>query len=139
MLGISAVSPPISAQPASSQPRAMPFDHGGRGIHVEPAAGEVIEEEQRFGALHQDVIDAHRHQVLADGVVAVPLEGQLELGADAVGAGHQHRLAELLRDLEQRAETADAGQHFLAHGALGEGLDASTSASPASISTPASR
>jgi len=25
MPGISAVSPPISAQPASSQPRAMPF------------------------------------------------------------------------------------------------------------------
>ncbi len=124
MLGISAVSPPISAQPASSQPRAMPFDHGRRRIHIEPAAGEVIEEEQRLGTLYQDVIDAHRHQVLADRVVAVPLEGQLELGADAVGARHQHRFAIFLRKLEQRAEAADAGQHFRPHGAPGGRLDA---------------
>jgi hypothetical protein len=52
------------------------------------------------------------------------LEGELELGADAVGAGDQHRLLVLLRQLEQRAEAADAGQHLGAHGALGEGLDA---------------
>jgi hypothetical protein len=124
MLGISAVSPPISAQPASSQPLGDAFDHGGGGIHVEPAAGEVIEEEQRLGALHQDVIDAHRHQVLPDRVVAVPLEGQLELGADAVGARHQHRFAILFRNLEQRAEAADAGQHLRTHGALRRWLDA---------------
>ena len=51
-------------------------------------------------------------------------EGELELGADAVGAGHQHRLAVALADLEQAAEAADAGQHLGAHGALGERLDA---------------
>jgi hypothetical protein len=100
------------------------FDHGGGGIHVELAAGEVVEEEQRLGALHQDVVDAHGDQVLADGVVAVPVEGQLELGADAVGAGDQHRLAIFLRDLEQGAEAADAGEHFGAHGALRRRLDA---------------
>jgi hypothetical protein len=56
--------------------------------------------------------------------MTVELEGQLELGADAVGAGHQHRLAEFLRHFEQRAEPADAAQHLRAHRALGEWLDA---------------
>jgi hypothetical protein len=107
MLGISAVSPPISGR-----------------VHVQLAAGEVVEEEQRLGALHQDVVDAHRHQILAHGVMAVQLEGQLELGAHAVRAGHQHWLLELLREFEQRAESADAGHHAFTHGALGERLDA---------------
>jgi hypothetical protein len=84
---------------------------------------EVVEEEQRLGALHEDVVDAHRHQILAHGVVAVELERQLELGAHAVGARNQHRLLVLLRQLEQRAETADAGHHAFAHGALGKRLD----------------
>ena len=51
-------------------------------------------------------------------------ERELELGADAVGAGDQHRLAEALADLEQRAEAADAGQHFGPQRALRERLDA---------------
>jgi peptidoglycan/xylan/chitin deacetylase (PgdA/CDA1 family) len=88
------------------------------------AAGEVVEEEQRLGALHQDVVHAHRHQVLAHRVVAVQLEGQLQLGADAVGAGDQHRLPVFLRDLEEGAEAADAGHHLGAQGASGERLDA---------------
>ena len=102
----------------------MPWITRGGDVHVELAAGEVVEEEQRFGALHQNVVHAHRHQVDADGVVPVELERELELGADAIGAGDQHRLAITLRDLEQRAETADAGQHLWAHGAPGERLDA---------------
>ena len=53
---------------------------------VELAAGEVVEEEQRLGALDQDVVDAHRDEVDADRVVAVERERELELGADAVGA-----------------------------------------------------
>ena len=50
--------------------RGDALDHVGGGVDVELAAGEVVEEEQRLGALHQDVVDAHRHQVDADGVVA---------------------------------------------------------------------
>ncbi len=48
----------------------------------------------------------------------------VELGADAVGAGDEHRLAEPLADLDQRAEAADAGEHLRAHRAPGVGLDA---------------
>ena len=51
-------------------------------------------------------------------------ERELELRADAVGAGDEHRLAKALADLEQPAEAADARQHFGAQRALGERLDA---------------
>jgi len=60
--------------------------HRRRGIDIQLAAGKVVEEKQRLGALHQHVVDAHGHQVDAHRVVQLPLEGQLELGAHAVGA-----------------------------------------------------
>ena len=50
-------------------------------------------------------------------------EGELELGADPVGAGDQHRLPVALRQLDERAEAADAGDHLRAQRALGERLD----------------
>jgi hypothetical protein len=56
--------------------------------------------------------------------MAVQLEGQLQLGAHAVGARDQHGLLELLGKFEQGAEPADAGHHAFAHGALGKRLDA---------------
>ena len=96
--------------------------HGG--LDVELAGGEIVEEEQRFRALHQHVVHAHRDQVLADAVVAVELLGQDQLGAHAVGAGDQHRLAIAAREVEQAAEQAHAAQHFRAHRALHQRFDA---------------
>ena len=76
------------------------------------AGGEVVQEEQRLGALHHDVVDAHRHQVDADGVVDAGLDRDLQLGADAVGAGDQHRIDESRRlQVEQRAEAAEPAHH----------------------------
>ncbi len=56
-------------------------------------------------------------EVLADGVVPVHGEGELELGADAVGAGDEHGLA-VFFDIEgeQAAETADLAEHLRAVG-----------------------
>ena len=54
----------------------------------------------------------------------VKAQRQLQLRADAVGAGDEHRLAVALADLEQRAEAADAGQHLRAQRPLRERLDA---------------
>ena len=71
---------------------------------------EIIEEEQRHRALHGDVVDAVVHQVFADRVVPAGEEGDLQLGADAVGGADQHRLAES-GELVARAEAADVGQH----------------------------
>jgi hypothetical protein len=98
-------------------------DHAHGDRLVELAAGEIIEEEERLGALHEHVVHAHRHQVDADPVVASERECELQLGADAVGAGDEDRLLVLLRDRAQRAEAAQARQHLRAHGAPGERLD----------------
>jgi hypothetical protein len=94
------------------------------GVYVQLSAREVIEEENRLGTLHQNVVHTHGYQILPDRIMTVELEGQLELGAYAVGAGHQHRFAEFLRHFEQRAKPADAAQHLRAHRALREWLDA---------------
>ena len=75
------------------------------------------------GALHEHVVHTHRHQVDADPVVAPERERELQLGADAVGAGDEDRLLVLLRDRAQRAEAAQPRQHLRSHGALGERLD----------------
>jgi len=99
-------------------------DHGRGRVHREPAAGEIIEEKQRLGALHENVVDAHRHEVDAHRVVLVPRKREPQLGADAVRAGDQHGLAVFLRHFKQRPEPAYAGQHPFAQGALGERLDA---------------
>ena len=124
MPGISAVSPPISAQPACSQPSAMPRDDRSATVDVQLAGGEVVEEEQRLGALHHHVVDAHGDQVDADGVVPAAVDRQPELGAHAVGAGDQHRLPVALGQLDQGAEAADAAQHLGAQRASHERLDA---------------
>ena len=60
--------------------------------------------------MHDDVVDAHRHQILADAVEQSGLDGDLELGADAVGGRHQHRILEARRlEIEQAAEAAQIG------------------------------
>ena len=98
--------------------------HDLRGdAHIEALANVVVEEEKRLGALDDDVIGAHRHQIDADGVVPVEGDRNLQLRADAIGAGHQHRLAILLRDLAERAKAADAGEHFRAQRLARVGLD----------------
>ena len=69
------------------------FDDAGRGRDLELAGGEVVEEEQRLGALADQVVDAHRHQVDADGVEPAGVDREPELGADAVGRGDEDRVA----------------------------------------------
>ena len=110
MPGISAVSPPISAQPAWRQPSAMPAIDALGDAGVELAGGEIVEEEQRLGALHDQVVDAHRDQVDADAVVPVVLDRELELGADAVVRRDQQRIGEARRlQIEEAAEAAEIG------------------------------
>ena len=94
MPGICAVSPPISAQPAFLQPRTMP-DELLKAMRIEPLGSHVIEEEKGLRAEDGDVVDAMVDQVLADSVVAIHEHGDLQLGADAVDAGHENGLAHL--------------------------------------------
>ena len=99
-------------------------DHADRGIDIELAGGEIVEEEQRLGTLHQHVVDAHGDQIDADRVVAIEHLRQFQLGADAIGAGHQHRLPVAAGQFEQRAESAESGHDFLAERARNQRFDA---------------
>ena len=57
-------------------------------------------------------------------VVAPGVDREAQLGADSVGSRYQHRLAIAVeRHLDQRAEAADAAQHFAAHRAPDARLD----------------
>lgn len=48
----------------------------------------VVEEEQRFGALHHEVVDRHGDEIDPDAVVDAGLDGDLDLGADAICRGN---------------------------------------------------
>ena len=112
MPGISAVSPPTSAAPAAAQPSAMPSITRAAAVDLEPAGGEIVEEEQRLGALADQVVDAHRDEVDADGVEPPGLDGELELGADPVGRGDEDRVGVAGGpQVEERAEPAEPRHH----------------------------
>ena len=91
---------------------------------VQLAGRVVVEEEQGLRALHDDVVDAHGDEVDADRVVPPGVDRKSQLGADAVGARYQHRLAVTGGQLHQGAEAADAGEHLGALRAAHERLDA---------------
>ena len=99
-------------------------DDRGGGLRIELAAGEIVEKEQRFGALHDEVVDRHRHQIDADAVMQPGLDRDLDLGADAVGGRHQHRILEAGGlEVEQSAEAADFGVGAGAGGGADHRLD----------------
>ncbi len=54
----------------------------------------------------------------------IEVQGQAQLGADAVGARDQHRLLVAGRDFAEGAEAAQAAHDFRPFGALGHALDA---------------
>ena len=93
-------------------------------VDVERAGGEIVEEEERLGALHDEVVDAHRDEVDADRAVLAALDGDLQLGADAVGRRDEDRVAEAGRlQVEERAEAAEPAEHAGRVGRRRGGLD----------------
>jgi hypothetical protein len=90
----------------------------------ELADGQVVLQEQRLGAADHEVVDDHRDQVAADGVVAVGGLRDGELGAHAVGGGREHRLAVPARaQREEPREAPDAAEHLGPGRGRGERLE----------------
>ena len=88
----------------------MPATTSRAVCDIELAASEIVEEEQRLGALHDKVVDAHGDQIDADAAVASAVDGDLELGAHAIIGGDQDRVLETARfEVEQAAEAAQIG------------------------------
>ena len=88
-------------------------DHVHGLLLIQHTGGEIVQKQQRFGAAHDDVVDAHSDKVDADGCVLAGFPGQRQFGADAVRTRDQHRLIEAAKvQLEQATEAPDTGQHF---------------------------
>lgn len=62
-----------------------------RDVNIQVTASEIVEKKQRFRALHEHVIGAHRDKIDTDRVMPVHLLRELEFGADAVGARYEYR------------------------------------------------
>ena len=68
--------------------------------------GDVVLQEQRFGSAHHQVVDHHRDQVQAHGVVLVHGLGHRKFGAHPIGGGGQYRLSVASPEREQAREAA---------------------------------
>lgn len=99
------------------------FDDTGCRVDIELAASKVVEEKERFRALNQNVIHAHRDEVDANRVVAPELESQFQFGSHTVGAGNEDRLAVTAGQLEQRTEAAQPPKNTFTQGFAGKWLD----------------
>ena len=93
-----------------------PAHDGRHRLGVETAPELVIEKEERLGPLADEVVDAHGHQVDADGAQALRLYGHGQLRPDAVRRSDQHRLVVTGGQGEQASEPADAADHLRSGG-----------------------
>src|SRR5207237_4342744 len=85
----------LAADQRAAGPLAALDDAGHDRLHprgVEPRDPDVVEEVEGGGAVDQEIVHAHGHEVDPDRVVPVGEEGDLQLAADAVGGGDEHRL-----------------------------------------------
>ena len=122
------------------------LDDFGGGGGVEGVEGEVVEEEEGFAALDDEVVDVHGNEVDADGVVFFEGGGDFDFGADAVGAGDEDGVfvvaAEEFFGVVEAEEAGEAA--VFAEDTRVEWVRwqrwrmRSTMVSPAAISTPAS-
>src|SRR3546814_8833308 len=82
-------------------------DDFGRDIVVELARRIIIEEKQRLGALHDQIVRTHRDQVDPDPVMFARFDRKLQLGADAVVRRNEQGVVEPRRlQVEKAAKTA---------------------------------
>ena len=104
--GTSATSAGTIWVPGTQQARDAGHNLFGH-IRSESSGGEIVEEEQRAGALHEDVVHAVVDQIDADRVVHAGHERDLELRADAIRARHEHGILHAGLEREQSAERTD--------------------------------
>ena len=101
------------------------LDDLSRDVGLQRPGREVVEKEQWPGPLDEDVVDAVVDQVDANRLVRIGEKRDFQLGADAVGAGHENRCLGPERiEPEQPAERADFREHAWRERRLRQCLDA---------------
>jgi hypothetical protein len=92
-------------------------------LYVEASTSKIVEEKERLGALHHDVVDAHPDKIDADGVVPAHGQGKFELGTDAVGAGDQYGFPVPGGEFKKAAKAPESRQHTRSPGLGDERFD----------------
>lgn len=79
---------------ASGNPAAFSDtgDDTFRNAVVELSGGEIIQEEQWFSALHDQIVDAHGDKIDPDSVMPIIINRQFDLGSDTIIGRHQQRI-----------------------------------------------
>ena len=85
--------------------RVEPFRH-------DAAKGDVVQQEQRLGSAHHQVVDHHRDQIQADGVMLVHRLSDRQLGAHPVAGRRQQRFAVVAAQREKSGESAELAEHL---------------------------
>ena len=80
-------------------------------VRNELGLSDIVQKDERFCALADDVVHAHCHRVDADGVVLVQHKGIFELGAHAVRARHQAIAVRLIVQSVKAAKGAEVAEH----------------------------
>ena len=68
------------------------FDHRCGHLGIQRAGGEIIQKEQGLCTLADQIVHAHGHKVHAHGIDDARVDGDAQLGAHAIGGGHQDRI-----------------------------------------------
>ena len=58
---------------------------------------QIIEEKERLRPLHKNIIHAHGHRILPDGIMFIKQKRQFQFRPHAVGSRNQHRFPILCR------------------------------------------
>ncbi len=96
----------------------------GPGCYVQLCRGEVIQEKKGLGPLYNQIVNAHRDEVDADGVMPVRFDGDFKLGADAIGSCDKHWIfVSCGFQVEHGTESTKPGSDAIARRRPGQRLD----------------
>ena len=90
--------------------RGHALDQRGQNGWIEAVGGHVVEESNRAGVLDGHVVEAVVDEVASGIGRAAHLNGQMELGADAVDAGDDGRVGDVRGEADHAAEAAEGVQ-----------------------------
>ena len=109
MLGGLAADERAAGQLATGSHAADELGHVHR---IDPADGQVVEEQERPRTVADDVVGAHRDEVPTDGLEPAHGGGDGRLGTDAVGRADEDRLAHAGGQGHRAGETAQAADQL---------------------------
>ena len=97
-------------------PRRNARYHPFHDVRQQLPERDVVQEEHRHGALHENVVGAVIDEAVPDGVVAFGLDGDFDFGSHAISAGDQQRRAIPLGHAEHATKATKRAARAGGHG-----------------------